>query len=113
MKIPRLRRWFCAVTPEEYAEFETGRTIAVSPVSVDIQTGRITGRNQIWLGTSVPAADTWLRQHLKLSGAVYVIGVPAHCVDRLRCRPHAGGWHYDRSIVVPGHCGVERVDLAS
>jgi len=113
MKIPRLRRWFCAVTPEEYARFETDRTIPVAPVTVDIQTGRITGRNQIWLGTSVPAADTWLRQHLKLLGSVYVIGVPAHCVDRLRCQPHAGGWHYDRTIHIPGHCGVERVDLAS
>lgn len=112
MTVPRLKRWFCPVTPEEYAQFEVSREIPVSPIEIDIATGQVRGRPHLYLSATTPGADDWLRAQLPgLQGAVYVIGVPAACIDRQRCQPQGQGWQYNRTIHIPGHCGVERVDL--
>lgn len=112
MKIPKLKYYYFAMSPEEYSDFETNRSILVHDQAViDIETGKILNRSRLLLCGSVPQADTQFRLNTGSGGSVYVLRIPGESVDRsqlVSVGPNA--WHYGRSITVP-HCGVERIDV--
>lgn len=113
MKIPKLKRYYAALSPEQYKEFETSRQIVVSPaVSIDLSTGQITGRTHIMLHAQPDACDTGFRTQFHYSGRVYVLRVPAEQVNRLQLLPAADPdtWQYKQTLTID-HCGVMAFDL--
>lgn len=112
MKIPKLKYYSVALNAEEYRLFESSRELRVWPTTViDTETGQIYARTQLLLSGSAAEADTQFRLANKYSGAVYVLRIPRHCVDRSVLKPAGPNcWSYGRTIKVD-HCGVDRFDL--
>jgi hypothetical protein len=113
MKLPKLKRYYAALSPEQYKEFETSRQIVVSPaVSIDLQTGQISGRTHITLHAQPDACDTEFRTTFHYSGRVYVLRVPAEHIDRDQLLPatNAHTWQYRQTLQLD-HCGVMAFDL--
>jgi len=78
---------------------------------IDVETGRIFARTQLLLAGSVPDADTAFRTGSDYLGTVYVLRIPAECVDRSKLTAAGTNtWYYPRSITV-AHCGVEQIAL--
>lgn len=114
MKIPKLKYYYFAMSPEEYSDFETNRTILVDVSAViDTATGQIRNRQRLMLLATAAEADTQFRLATESLGSVYVLRIPRESVDRSRLDPVGTmAWYYDRSITV-SHCGVDRFDLDS
>ena len=112
MKIPKLKRYYTALTPEQYEEFETTRQIVVAPaVSIDLATGQISGRTHITLHAQPDACDTEFRHKHGYSGRVYVLRVPAEHIQRDQLKPVADStWQYRQTLHLD-HCGVMAFDL--
>jgi len=113
MKIPKLKRYYAALTPEQYQEFETSRQIVVSPaVSIDLATGQISGRTSITLHAQPDACDTAFRTTFHYSGRVYVLRVPAEQVqrDQLQWAADSDSGQYRQTLHLD-HCGVMAFDL--
>ena len=113
MKIPKIKYWCTALTPEQYQEFERTRRIEVSErITIDITTGTASGRTCVPLSASVTGADQLLRDRSRWRDSVYVLRIAADQLDRAHI--YAAGdqvWEYRHSMHIP-HCGVERVELA-
>jgi hypothetical protein len=108
MRKPKLKNYFVAISPDEYREFETSRTLRIRPASIDIVTGRITGRPVLYLAARPDIVDNIVREQYRYNGNVYILRVPADCVDRDQLTPVEGGtetWQYARDLVIP-HCAV-------
>ena len=113
MKLPKLKRYYAALTPEQYKEFETSRQIRVDPaVSIDLATGQITGRTSITLHAQPDACDTQFRTQFHYSGRVYVLRVPAEQIARDQLLPTGDpdSWQYKQTLRLD-HCGVLAFDL--
>ena len=105
---PKLKNYFVAISPDEYREFETSRTLRIRPASIDIMTGKVTGRPVLYLAARPDIVDNIVREQYRYNGNVYILRVPADCVDRDRLMPVEGGtetWQYDQDLVIP-HCAV-------
>jgi len=113
MKIPKLKRFYTALTPDQYREFERSRELVVDPaVTIDIMTGAVTGRTSIRVCANPEQADTDFRLQTHYTGRVYVLGIPSDQLDRSRFTEldHAQVWNYTQSIRAD-HCGVLAFDL--
>ena len=112
MRLPKLKRYYYAMTSDAYIDFAVRRELDVSPaVSIDLITGAITGRTMLHLSSSATQADTEFRQRLKWSQPVYVLHIPADLIDRQHLTRIADDlYEYRASLAIP-HCGVERIEL--
>lgn len=112
MKIPKLKHWNTALTPDQYREFETTRTLTVDArITIDIMTGVASGRTCVPLSASVTAADQLVRDRNHWTQPLYVLRIPGDLLDRRHI--HSAGdqvWEYRATLHIP-HCGVERVEL--
>jgi len=109
MKQPKLKNYFVALAPDEYQQFEQSRTLRIRPATIDIVSGVVSGKPYLYLAARPDIVDNLVREQYRYSGSVYVLRVPADCVDRSRLTPMEGGtqtWQYDRDLVIP-HCGVD------
>jgi len=107
MRKPRLKNYFVAVSADLYQEFESSRLLPITGVSIDIVTNTVQGRDH-WVLAAQPAlADEIIRQSYRWGGVVYVLRIPAVCIDRSRLEvtPHPQLWRYAHSIEVP-ECAV-------
>jgi hypothetical protein len=114
MKQPKLKNYFVALAPDEYAEFEQSRTLRIRPATIDIMSGVVSGKPYLYLAARPDIVDNLVREQYRYSGAVYILRVPAHTVDRSRLTPMEGGtqtWQYDRDLVIPT-CGVDCYEIA-
>lgn len=112
MKLPRLKNYFVAVPPDLYQEFEQSRVLPVVPLTVDIMSGEVRGRPSWYLAAQPDLADNLVREQYRYGGAVYILRVPADCVDRSQLKPVEGSsqvWRYDHSMTIP-HCAVYRYE---
>jgi hypothetical protein len=108
MKIPRLKNYFVAVPPDLYPEFESTRVLPVTPMTVDIVSGTVRGRPHWYLAAQPDLADNIVREQYRYGGVVYILRVPADCVDRNQLRALEGSdqvWQYNHAITIP-HCAV-------
>jgi hypothetical protein len=113
MKLPRLKNYFVAVPTDQYSEFETTRVLPVTAMTVDIVSGTVRGRPHWYLAATPDLADNLVREQYRHSGLVYILRVPAACVDRSRLKPVEGSdqvWQYDRAMTIP-HCAVYSYQL--
>jgi hypothetical protein len=108
MKQPKLKNYFVAVPPDLYAEFESTRVLPVTPITVDIMTGGVSGRPSWYLTATPDLADNLVREQYRYGGVVYILRVPADCVRRDQLLGLAGSsqvWQYNHSLTIP-HCAV-------
>ena len=113
MKIPKLKRFYTALTPDQYREFERSRELVVdSAVTIDITTGAVTGRTCIRVCARADQADTDFRIQTHYTGRVYVLAIPAEVLDRdhFRALDQEQVWDYTQSVTAQ-HCGVMAFDL--
>ena len=113
MKIPKLKRFYTALTPDQYREFERSRELVVDPaVSIDIATGAVTGRTSIRVCANPEQADTDFRLQTHYTGRVYVLALPADVLDRSEfgSTDQDQVWNYTQSVRAD-HCGVLAFDL--
>ena len=114
MRMPKLKKYFLALSPDQYQVFERTRTLKIEPVTLDIMTGVVRGRPYLYLAATPNIADNIVREHYRYSGAVYILRIPAEYVNRDRLIPAPGAtqiWQYDRDLVID-HCGVDCYELA-
>ena len=114
MKQAKLKNYFVALSPDQYTDFEQSRTLRIEPASINIITGTMTGRPYLYLSATPDIVDNLVREQYQYSGAVYILRVPADCVDRSRLTAVPGGtqtWQYDRDLVID-HCAVYQYRLA-
>ena len=113
MKLPKLKYYYYAMSPEDYVKFELSRELTVSAqFRVDVITGTVSGRTVLILADSVAEIDEHFRRAHRWSSSVYVLRIPRDLVDRdrlLRASDHL--YEYRACITIP-HCGVERVEPA-
>ena len=112
MKLPKLKNYFVAVSPDEYPEFERTRSVPVSPAVIDIMSGRMTGRPVLYLSATPDIADNIVREQYRYSGSVYILRVSADLIDRAHLRSVDGGtqtWQYDQTLNIP-QCAVYRYE---
>jgi hypothetical protein len=96
-----------------YEDFARSRRIDISPqATIDLTTGAITGQSFVYLSESAGLADDNYRDLYKTRESVYVLRIPADCVDRQQLQDtlKSGVWQYRRSMTIP-HCGVERIEI--
>jgi hypothetical protein len=113
MPRPKLKYYYYAMSQQDYDSFARTRQLEVSDrVTIDINTGTVTGRTLLMLTAGVTLADQLFRAAHHWSAPVYVLRIPRHCIDQAlleQTEPNVycyrGGLHID-------HCGVERVELA-
>jgi len=114
MKTPKLKYYYHALSPEQYAEFEHTRQIEVSGrVVYDIETNQMTGRTHCVLTGAAVSCDQEYRDRTKSWAAVMVLRIPADLIDRELLVPVPGQilvYQYSSSIDIP-HCGVERIEI--
>jgi hypothetical protein len=112
MRLPKLKRYYYAMTSDAYIDFAVRRELDVDPaVSIDLLTGVITGRTMLHLSSSATQADTEFRQRLSWTKPVYVLHIPAELIDRRHLTRIADDrYEYRASLTIP-HCGVERIEL--
>jgi hypothetical protein len=113
MKIPKLKRFYTALTPDQYREFERSRELVVDPaVTIDITTGAVTGRTSIRVCANPEQADTDFRLQTHYTGRVYVLALPADVLDRTHFADLSLDqvWNYTQSVRAD-HCGVLAFDL--
>lgn len=113
MKLPKLKYYCTALSPEQYTEFEKSRKIEVQPaLTIDPITMQPVGRDRIYLVAGAVACDTYFRIQHRYHGAMYVLRIPAACFDRqhLSVLDSAGIFVYRRTLHIP-HCGVERFEM--
>lgn len=113
MKLPKLKNYFVAISPDEYAEFERSRTLEIRPTRLDIVTGQLSGRPYLYLSATPDIADNIVREQYRYGGSVYVLRVSADLIDRSHLRQLDGGtqtWQYDVSLNIP-HCGVYKYEV--
>jgi hypothetical protein len=113
MKIPKIKYWCTALTPDQYREFEATRCLAVDArITIDISTGVASGRTCVPLTATVTGADQLVRDRIHWTQPLYVLRIPADLLDRRHIHP-AGHqiWEYRATLHLP-HCGVEQVALA-
>jgi len=114
MKLPRLKNYFLALSPDQYADFERTRTLRIEPAVLDIVSGKLRGRPYLYLAANPNIADNLVREQYRYSGSVYILRIPAEYVDRSRLVlvPDATQiWQYDRDLVID-HCGVDCYEIA-
>ena len=113
MKLPKLKRFYTALTPVQYREIERSRQLIVdSAVTIDIATGAVTGRTSIRVCANPEQADTDFRLQTQYTGRVYVLALPADVLDRSEfgSTDHDQVWNYTQSVRAD-HCGVLAFDL--
>jgi hypothetical protein len=112
MKLPRLKNYFVAVPPDLYTEFETTRVLPVTPLTVDMMSGTVRGRPSWYLAAQPDLADNIVREQYRYGGVVYILRVPAACVDRNQLRTLEGSdqvWQYNHALSIP-QCAVYRYE---
>lgn len=113
MKLPKLKYYCTGLSPEQYEEFEKSRTLEVQPsLTIDPVTMKPVGRDRIYLVAGAVACDTYFRIQHSYNGVMYVLRIPADCIDRrhLTVLDQDGIFQYRSTLVVP-HCGVERFEM--
>ena len=113
MKTPKLKNYYLAVPPDGYAEFERTRTLPITGIHINLTTGQTQGREHWFLAATPNLADELVRETFRYGGTVYVLRIPADCVDRslLKLAPNQTQiWQYPQTITVP-HCAVYRYDM--
>lgn len=113
MKTPKLKNYYLALAPDGYAEFEKTRTLPITGVKLDVVTGTATGREHWFLSATPNLADELIRETFRYGGPLYVLRIPADCVDRslLKLSPNQTQiWQYGQTIEVP-HCAVYKYDM--
>ena len=113
MRIPKFKHWFMAMSPEDYEQFCSTRSItAAAQVSIDLVSGQVNAAQPRALLTSVPAADSYFRRASSVLGRVYVLRIPAEVIPRSAVRAVSHTVYELCAPVHVPHCGVEAVDLA-
>ena len=117
MKLPKLKYYYMALTETEYQAFEHSRTITPrGQTTMNTLTGAVTSTpDHVYLYSSPHIADTRRRQLTNWLLPLWVLRIPAACIDRSRLESApdpAGMWILSWPISVP-HCGVERFELAA
>lgn len=96
-----------------YQDFESTRRIdIVKEITVDIETGALSGQQLVYLAETVSLADDYYRWKFKCLEELYVLRIPREYIlrEHLRNTDVPGIWEYRSSLLIP-HCGVERVSL--
>lgn len=111
MKLPKLKYYYIALPPDGYELFEQSRRLEVQPVTVDVMTGRISGRPFYTVCARPDLADDAVRVTYRYGGPVYILRVPRDCIDRsaLQVTEHPEIWQYAQDLDIP-HCGVYRYE---
>jgi hypothetical protein len=116
MKLPKLK-YYCMAMPEsDYQAFaDTRRIEPRGRTELNPVTGAVTTlAAHVYLYATPHIADTRYRQQNHWDLPLWVLRIPAACIDRaqLESAPDpAGMWILSDAISVP-HCGVERFELA-
>jgi len=113
MKVPKLKYWNLAMAAGNYRDFEATRRIdIVDQITVNIETGALSGQQQVYLAETVTAADDYYRWQFKTAEDLYVLRIPREYIlrEHLRKIDAPGMWEYRNSLLIP-HCGVERVSV--
>ena len=114
MKTPKLKYYYHAMSAEEYHVFEHTRLIQVSDqVQYDIDSMTTTGRTHVIFTGAAVSSDQEYRDRQRTWAPVWVLRIPADCVDRALLQPVPGSilvYRYPASVLVE-HCGVERIEV--
>lgn len=111
MKLPKLKYYYLALNPDQYREFEQSRRVEITPTVIDVVSGTVSGRPQVYLASTASLADDLVREHYRYHGVTWVLRIPRDAVDRGRLVPVTREvYSYDRTLELP-HCGVYRFEL--
>ena len=114
MRLPKLKYYYYAMSSDAYIDFVTTRQLEVSAtLTIDVLTGRVTGRTMLVLADSTKEIDDHFRRAHNWLKPVYVLRIPRDLIDR-NCLKPAGDhlYEYKKSLRIE-HCGVERFELAT
>lgn len=114
MKLPKLKYYYHAMSPAEYQAFERSRQVLVDrQVTIDVQSGQMSGRTHVILTGAAVSCDQEYRDRTKTWAAVMVLRIPAELIDRALLTPVPGQilvYQYSCGLDI-AHCGVERIEI--